>query len=90
MTEDEITNLSNAFDNFANGNGTPEDLQLINTALKDLKIASIDTINGMDALADQMAEMLIAGGMSEDVVNELVTKLRQLSNEAPIVANNME
>ena len=83
-SESEITELSNAFAKFKK-TGNPADLNTLTSTLKNLKIASMDTISGLDGLAVEMRDMMVAAGMSPDKIDPIINKLRELSNQAPQV-----
>lgn len=89
-TEEELKELSAAFDRLKNGKQTDKDLELINGTLKDLKVASMDTLSSLDQLAEQMKELMIAAGMPEDEINGIVAKLKELSNVTPSVNNGLK
>ena len=87
-SEEEIKQLASAFEKFKKS-GNPADLKTLISTLTNMKIASLDTISGLDGLANEMRDMMVAAGMSPDKIDPIINKLRELSNQAPQVQTGL-
>ena len=87
-SEEEIKQLASAFEKFKKS-GNPADLKTLTSTLKNMKIATADTVSGLDGLANEMRNMMVAAGMSPDKIDPIINKLRELSNQAPQVQTGL-
>lgn len=69
--------------------GSDQAIKNITQKLGDLKIASQDTDNSLDLLAQSMRESLLSAGFNPQQLDGLITKLQELGLITPDVANKM-
>jgi hypothetical protein len=67
--------------------GDPAAISDINLVLKDLGIASQDTVFAIVDLATKMRDLLVEGGMDPAKVDPMIEKLKQLANSSVNASN---
>ncbi len=88
MSSDEIKVLADAFEEFRT-TGDPSALNAISTAFTSMGDATRSTIGGLDSLSGEMRELLLNAGMTDEEIDPIIAKFRELANTAPEVQNGV-